>query len=36
MTFRIFGKVNFTPATKVEWFADALRDAYPELVEEVA
>lgn len=26
MTFRIFGKVSFTPATKVEWFADALRD----------
>ena len=26
MTFRIFGKVNFTPATKVEWFADTLRD----------
>ncbi len=26
MTFKIFGKVNFTPYTKVEKFADALRE----------
>ena len=26
MTFKIFGKVNFAPYTKVEKFADALRD----------